>query len=68
MFSFVSRLLQPENCFIANLMNSDAFYNSEYFKAFKERLQSRSQGFAKGGGGLFWKFDTTANELDLNFH
>ena len=28
--------------------------------------QSRSQDFAKGG--LFWKFDTTVNELDPNFH
>ena len=22
----------------------------------------------KGGGGLFWKFDSTENELDPNFH
>ena len=40
MFSFVSRLLQSENCLIANLMNSDAFYNSEYFKSFQERLHT----------------------------
>ena len=32
MFSFVSRLLQFVNCLMANFMNSDAFYNSEYFK------------------------------------
>ena len=38
MFTFVIRLLQSENCLIANLMNSDAFYDSEHFKAFKERL------------------------------
>ena len=26
-------------------------------------------GFRKGGGGgPFWKFDTTENELDPNFH
>ena len=26
-------------------------------------------GFRKGGGGgAFWKFDTTENELDPNFH
>ena len=30
--------------------------------------QVRSQDFAKGGGGLFWKFVTTAIELDPNFH
>ena len=30
--------------------------------------QSRSQDFAKGGGGLFLKFDSTVNELDPNFH
>ena len=40
-FSFVSRLLQSENCLIANLMNSDAFYDSEYFKSFKERLYAK---------------------------
>ena len=32
------------------------------------RLQSRSQDFARGEEGLFWKFDTTENELDPNFH
>ena len=37
MFSFVSRLLQSQNCLIANLINSDAFYNSGYFKSFQER-------------------------------
>ena len=41
MFSFVSRLLQSENCLIPNLMNSDAFYNSEYFKSFQERLYAK---------------------------
>ena len=41
MFSFVSRLLQSENCLIANLMNSDAFYNSEYFKSFQEHLYAK---------------------------
>ena len=30
--------------------------------------QARSQEFAKGGGGLFWKLETTVNELGLNFH
>ena len=29
---------------------------------------SRSQDFAKGGGGLFLKFDSTVNKLDPNFH
>ena len=41
MFSFVSRLLQSENCLIANLMNFDAFYCSEYFKSFQERLYAK---------------------------
>ena len=41
MFSFVSRLLQSENYLIANLMNSDAFYNSGYFKSFQERLYAK---------------------------
>ena len=34
MFSFVCRLLQSEICLIENLMNSDAFSNSGYFKSF----------------------------------
>ena len=41
MFSFVGRLLQSENCLIANLMNCDAFCDSEYFKSFKERLYGK---------------------------
>ena len=32
-----------------------------------DRLQSRSQDFAKKGR-LFLKFDTTENKLDPNFH
>ena len=41
MFSFVSRLLQFENCLMSNFMNSDAFYDSEYFKSFRERLYAK---------------------------
>ena len=40
-FSFVSRLLQSANCLIANAMNCDAFYDSKYFKSFKERLYAK---------------------------
>ena len=34
----------------------------------KNKEQSRSQDFAKRGGGLFLKFGSTVNELDPNFH
>ena len=34
-------ILQSENRLIANRMNSDAFYDSEYFKSFKERLNAK---------------------------
>ena len=30
--------------------------------------QARSQDLEKGGGGLFWKSEKSANDLDPNFH
>ena len=38
---------------------------SKWELADDSRVARISQG---GGGGLFWKFDTTVNELDPNFH
>ena len=32
------------------------------------REQARSQDLEKGGGGLFWKSEKCANDLDSNFH
>ena len=40
-FSFVSRLRQFANCLMANFMNSDSFYDSEYFKSFRERVYAK---------------------------
>ena len=31
-------------------------------------LQARSQDLERGGGGLFWKSETSVSDLDSNFH
>ena len=55
-------------------------HNSKFTGSYQKRVNTLSTyyfivdcsrvaaGFRKGGGGAFWKFDTTENELDPNFH
>ena len=56
-----------------------ASHNSKFTDSYQKRVNTlctyyfivdcgRVAGISQRGGGLFWKFDTTENELDPNFH
>ena len=56
-----------------------ASHNSKFTNSYQTRVKtlctnyfivdcSRVATISQRGGGLIWKFDTTENELDPNFH
>ena len=68
-FAYNSRTVRPIYLkFWQQFENNELYVCTKFRGNTVGRVQARSQDLEKGGGGLFWKSEKCANDLDSNFH